>query len=462
MGQPPPRRVVRRLLVCLILSACATAPPPKPAALPLAARIEPIVAAATAAAAPLQHAIWGIHVEDEAGRVLYDQNGHTLLMPASNKKLFTSSTAASCLGLTHQFTTELWLDGDDVVLRGGGDPSLGGRWVYDRDAMWQPFVDALRARGVTSIRGDVVADVSRFDRDRIPGSWKVGNLGADYAAPVDALGYNENVVGVFVDDCAHPIVTTDPLFLDAAANATCGPGEPSVRSDVFNAIQVSGTLPPKFEGLYAINDPALYAAQAFASALKHAGITVGGRLRVNTAPRAWQQQVATMDSAPLWALLSVVLKPSQNLYAETIYKDLGDGSYASAEEIERRFLTTEIGVDGGEFRFVDGSGLAPDDLVTPAAIVKVLRWMNEPSRRAAWSMMLAVPGEEGTLRRRLKEFAPSLRAKTGSINGVNALSGILATRGGGFRYFSIIVNHHIADGSDATHAIDAVVNEIAR
>jgi D-alanyl-D-alanine carboxypeptidase/D-alanyl-D-alanine-endopeptidase (penicillin-binding protein 4) len=456
MAQPSRRHLLRRLFLCLIATGCAsTAPPPKPS---LAARIDPIVAGASS----LQHAIWGIRVEDDDGHVLYERNASTLLMPASNKKLFTAATAASCLGLTHQFTTELWLDGDDVVLRGGGDPSLGGRWVYDRDSMWQPFVDALRARGMTAIRGDLVADASRFDRDRIPGSWKVGNLGQDYAAPVDALGYNENVVGIVADRCEHPLVTTDPLFLDSFAEVVCGAGDPAVHVGTANDVHLDGAMEQHFDALSAIADPALYAAQAFASALKHAGINVQGRVRVNALPRAWRERIATSDSPPLWALLSVMLKPSQNLYGETIYKDLGDGSYASAGEVERRFLVGELGVGGGEFRFVDGSGLSPDDLVTPAAIVRVLRWMNDPARRAQWSMMLAVPGEEGTLRRRLKELGPAMHGKTGTIAGVNALSGILAMRGGGFRYFSIVVNHHIADGSDATRAIDAIVMEIAR
>jgi D-alanyl-D-alanine carboxypeptidase/D-alanyl-D-alanine-endopeptidase (penicillin-binding protein 4) len=475
MGQPAQRPLLRRLLLCLIalclITACATTAPPPPKS--LAARIEPIIAAA----ASLRGAIWGIRVEDQAGGILYEQNAHTLLMPASNRKLFTAAASADCLGLTRQFTTELWLDGDDVILRGGGDPSLGGRWTFDRDALWQPFVDALRARGIAEVRGDLVADASRFDRVTIPGSWKFGNLGADYAAPVDALGYNENVVGVVVDDCAHPLLTTDPLFLNATADVVCGPGEPAVRVDETNTVHVTGSMSKHFDGLFAVGDPALYAAQAFASALKHAGIAVHGRIRVNTTPRAWGERLAAIDSPPLWQLLSVVLKPSQNLYAETIYKDLSAaGSYAASADVERRFLAREGGIDareGGintregsintaEFRFVDGSGLAPDDLVTPAAVVRVLRWMYEPSRREQWAMMLAVPGQEGTLRRRLKDLAPSLHAKTGTIAGVNALSGVIAVPGGGFRYFSIIVNHHIADGNDAIKAIDAIVLEIAR
>jgi len=425
----------------------------------LAQRIDSLIAAP-----PFDHAIWGIDIEDDAGNVLYAHNGHTLLMPASNRKLFSAATVANCFGFDHQFTTELWLaDRLSVVIRGGGDPSLGGRWAFNRDDVFAPFVAALRARHITRI-GDVYADPSAFDRTTIPGSWKFGNLGADYAAPVDALGYNENVFGLWVDDCAHPLVTTDPLFLRTTANTVCGAGEPIVRVDPTNTVAVYGAIPQHASALPAIDNPALYAAQALYQALRHAGFEVIGSFGV-TAPQPWRERIATIESPPLWQLLSVELKPSQNLYAETLYKDLSldqPASYAASSDVERHFLVDVVGLDPNEFRFVDGSGLAPDDLVTPSSIVKVLRYMNAPQRRGAWWMLLATPGEEGgTLRRRLVELAPRLRGKTGTIAGVNALSAIIAGAGGQFRYLSIVINHHIADSGDASKIIDAIAREAA-
>lgn len=411
----------------------------------------------------LAGAIWGIDVVDDAGRTIYARHETTLLIPASNRKLFNAATVASCEGLDRQIPTELWRDGDDVVIRGGGDPSLGGRWAFDRDAVFAPFVAALHQRGIAEVR-DVIADVSLFDRVTIPGTWKVGNLGSDYAVPTDALAYNENVVGIVADHCAAPVVVTDPAFVAVNANVACGRGEPSVRSDSANAIAMIGNMPEHFQTLAGIGDPALYAAQALRDVLEHAGIRVTGKTTVNATPRSWQERIAVIESPPLWQLLSVVLKPSQNLYAEMLFKGLSaqPASYESSEDIERRFLTSEVGMANSDFRFVDGSGLSPDDLVTPRAIVTLLRWMNDPARRAIWWMMLARPGDEGTLRRRLLPFADRMRGKTGSINGVNALSGILNMPDGGHRYFSIIVNHNAGDSSDALKAIDAIVGEIAK
>jgi D-alanyl-D-alanine carboxypeptidase/D-alanyl-D-alanine-endopeptidase (penicillin-binding protein 4) len=439
----------------LLFTSCATAPPPPS----LAQRIDAITSTPS-----LAGAIWGIDVVDDRGHTIYARNESTLLIPASNRKLFAAATVASCEGLDRRIATELWRAGDDVILRGGGDPSLGGRWAFDRDAVFAPFVSALRARGVTEVR-NVIADVSLFDRSTIPGSWKVGNLGSDYAAPVDALAYNENVVGIVADHCASPVIVTDPAFVPASAAVVCGSSDPIVRPGAGNALTISGTMPEHFHDLVAIGDPALYAAQALADALRHAGVAVRGQVIVNTTPHAWGERLAVIESPPLWQLLSTVLKPSQNLYAEMMFKSLSAGgarpaSYEASAEIERRFLTGEIGIRGSDFRFVDGCGLSPDDLVTPRAIVTLLRWMNDPARRGVWWMMLAQPGEEGTLRRRLLPFASRMRGKTGSISGVNALSGIMDGPSGSHRYFSIIINHHTAGTADALHAIDAVVGEI--
>ena len=382
-------RLPRLLFLALLATSCATT--------------QPLVTVP-----PLRGAIWGIDVEDDSGRVLYEQNAHTLLMPASNRKLFSAATIANCAGFDHQFATELWLDGRDVILRGGGDPSFGGRYTFERDAVFAPFVDALRRRGITSIDGDLVADVSLFDRVTIPPSWEVGDLGTDYAAPVDALAFAENV-----------------------------------------------------EGDASIADPAAYTAQAFRDALVHAGIPLRGTICINTAPRAWSERLAVIPSPFLFDLLRTELKYSQNLYAEMLFKD-ASGSYEGSEALEANFLTAEAGVDRGDFRFVDGCGLSAHDLVTPAAVVRLLRWMNAPVRRDLWWSVLAMPGDEGTLRRRLPELAPRLRGKTGTISGLNALSGIVAMPGGGYRYFSVIVNHHIAGSAAAVKAIDEVVREIAR
>ena len=355
---------------------------------------------------PDEPSLWFVLVEEDDGRVLASVNADKRYIPASNRKLFASATIANCLGLTTQLHTEIRRDGDDLVVVGDGDPSLGS-WRYERTEDFNAVADLLVARGVTRVR-DVIADVSRFDRVTIPGSWKHGNLGSDYSAAVDAITWGESEI-------------------------------PTDR---------------------AVPDPALHAANALRDALVSRGIAVTGTPRVNTEKRAWGEKVADLPSPFVAQLLATVLKNSHNLYTEMLLKRSADGTYPGAFALERAFATREAHVRNEDFNFADGSGLSPEDLVTPRAIIAMLRWMNEPSRRGYWWATLAQPANEGTLRRRLVTLEHRLRGKTGTINGVAALSGIIEMPNGRYRYFSIASNHHL-DGDKAVEVMDSLVAQIA-
>lgn len=256
---------------------------------------------------------------------------------------------------------------------------------------------------MTNVR-DLVVDVSSFDRVIYPGGWKIGNIGSDYSAPVDAITWGENEI----------------------ANNR------------------------------AVENPAMHAGNVLREALYLRGIGVSN-VRVNTEPRTWANRVASIPSPFVAQLLQTVLKNSHNLYTEMLLKRSSNGTYDASFARERALMNDEVRVPRGTFRFVDGSGLAPDNLVTARASVKLLRWMNDPMRRAFWWPILAQPNNEGTLRRRLVALEERMRGKTGTINGVNALSGIIAMPDGRFRYFSIMVNHHIGDGGEAVKIIDSIV-----
>jgi D-alanyl-D-alanine carboxypeptidase/D-alanyl-D-alanine-endopeptidase (penicillin-binding protein 4) len=426
-------------------------------------------------------------VEEEDGRVVYQRNADILMMPASNRKLFVAALATQCIGVSASIPTELWLHGvvgagvlqGDVIVRGYGDPSLGGRYDYDRDDRLRPFLDALLERGIYFVTGRVVADVSRFDRETIPGSWKYDNLGDSYAAPVDALAWNENVVGVLLDarDCERPAITTDPSFAAVAeVDLVCVPRiaehepvEPVLRTDARNDLLMRGEIDilsaaRVYGDLVAVEDPGLYAAEAVDDFLRRQGISIGNPPRVETRPREWTERLATIESPPLYLLLGTFLKVSQNLYGEMLFKSSSQqlpASYAEARRVEHLFLENEVGVKPGSFDFADGSGLSVENMVSPRTILKLLRYLNRPETFGLYYQLLATPGEEGTLRRRLSGLEKSMRGKTGSIDSVNVLSGYLIGRDGRRRYFSIIANHHIGGSSEAIRIIDDITRRIA-
>jgi D-alanyl-D-alanine carboxypeptidase len=134
------------LTTSMLLVGCATArprtvPPPAVAA-PAPSSVARASVERAIAEPPFDHAVWGIRVEEDDGTVLYDHNGSTLLMPASNRKLFAAATALECLGADSRIETELWtsvpaapgrLDGDLVVK--GGRRSFVRRTVLRNQAV---------------------------------------------------------------------------------------------------------------------------------------------------------------------------------------------------------------------------------------------------------------------------------------------------------------------------------------
>lgn len=421
---------------------------------------------------------WGIRIEDQNGSVLYERNSARLFQTASNRKLFVSAFVASCSGLQTRIPTFIYLTGiqrdeildGDLIIQGDGDPSLAGRYDADRDQRLMPVIEALRTRGIRRI-GGVVADVSAFDRETIPGSWQTDDMGTYYAAPVDAIAYNGNVVGIQVDirDCKTPKFTTDPNFIPASGNVVCGAdGAPRILTDESNAVTVSGMANPDLshnliDDIPSVKNPGLYAAQAFTDLLDRYDITVDHAPRVVTDPADWGAPVIVLQSPPIHTLVSTILKESDNLYTEMLLKRMSPArpaTYAAALETERRFLLTEAGLSIPSFRFADGSGLSANNYASPEAHVRIVRYFHQIFPDSVVADLFGVPGEEGTLSSRLKELQSRVRAKTGTIGGVSTLSGYV-DGANGRRYFSILLNHRTTSGTAASKVIDAIVRKIA-
>ncbi|MFN2237947.1 MAG: D-alanyl-D-alanine carboxypeptidase/D-alanyl-D-alanine-endopeptidase [Thermoanaerobaculia bacterium] len=472
--------LAQRLLctsLALLVSACASAPPAAPAGETLRAFIDDRISTP-----PFHRAVWGIYAEDEDGTVVYETNGDTLVIPASNRKLFTAAINQACFALDSQIPTELWIEGQiigrallgNVVIKGYGDPSFGGRYVFGRhDEMFAPFVDALRDLGIESVTGAVIGDGSEFDRETIHGSWQYEDFGTSYQAPIDALAFNENVVGLFFrfPNCDSAVLATDPGFVDSRHLVRCGPARSLIfSSSPDNTIELRGTVrgasSQQEVELVSIRDASLYAAQGLHDALVRSGIDVQQSPRPGMAsPSA--RLTARLSSPFLLELLATMMKASQNLYADALFKRLGiDGddepaSFREALEVERLFLTGEVGIHPDAFSFEDGSGLSVRNLVSSRAIVELLRWLDAPSRRAANELIFTIPGESGTLRRRLGSLEDVFHGKTGTLTGVNALSGIVRLPDGRRRYVSVIVNHHAAGSARATAVVDEIIERLA-
>jgi D-alanyl-D-alanine carboxypeptidase/D-alanyl-D-alanine-endopeptidase (penicillin-binding protein 4) len=429
----------------------------------------------------------------DSGRVLFSRNARTLMMPASNMKILTLAAAAEALGWDYRFKTTLetsaaigngTLEGD-LFVRGTGDPTINAR-NGRAAAIFDEWAAALKSAGITRINGGIVGDATAFDERRLGQGWSWDYLEAGYAAPVGALELNENTATLSIRPGAK---AGDPAGLELPPNTGLGllhnvvTGEPGsatrieimrfperVNLDVRGSIAVDAA-PVTRE--VAVANPTLYFAHALLLALQARGIQVNGLPRefvrpafdVPTEPR---RVLVESQSPPLSDIGAVMMKVSQNLYAETLLKAVGavKGGYGTAENGRR--ATTEIfsawGIPPGSYVQADGSGLSRYDYATAETIVTILeRLARDPRHKEALLATLPVAGKDGTVASRLKgtRAEANVTAKTGSISNVRALSGFVKTRDGETLVFSILANSFTIPAATVNYVTDVAVETLA-
>jgi serine-type D-Ala-D-Ala carboxypeptidase/endopeptidase (penicillin-binding protein 4) len=517
--KPTLRLIAATLLLLLALSHASAAKhqakshPIKPGQ--LGAVIQNILAEPSVA-----RAHWGISVVSSDGAPLYALNEGQFFEPASNAKLLTTAAALALLPPQATYTTQVVTDGapdtagilkGNVILLGAGDPTMSGRsYPYaartDRPnpplSALQSLADQIASKGIKEIDGDIVGDDTWFPWEPFGAGWGWDDLDWSYGAPVSALTVNDNVIYLNVDspnqpptwnpDTPYYTLENSLSFIPGHAQANPGIDRPTGSKKV----RLFGTA--NQNGLHialAIEDPSEYAATALRQMLLAHGIEVKGsaraqhRLSTDTQdfrnqvnqliilhplalstiqpPANGMQTLAQRVSPPFEQDVIVTNKVSQNLHAELLLHILGrleagDGSTAQGLRVVRQFLIT-AGVDPADFTFVDGSGLSPQDLITPRAFTRLLTYASHQPWGATYRESLPIGGTDGTLAGRFTE--PSLKgkvvAKTGTLNEVNALSGYLIAASGKTVMFSILCNNHNPSGETARAAMDKIVAAIA-
>ena len=455
----------------------------------LAARIDAILDRPS-----LRTAEWGIEVRDAgSGRLLYSRGAARPFIPASNLKLLVTATAAHHLDPAYRYRTTVYGTGavqdgvleGDLVLYGRGDPLISTRFGRAEAGVWEAMADSLRTRGVRRVSGGVVADDSYFEAEHVRADWDPYDLRWWYAAPVGALGYDDNSVEVRVEPGAvgaRPRVTWTPHSEYVAVEngaTTVRAGRPAT-ADLERVpgpragIRVYGNVPARSGAdveFFAVPNGAEYAGVTFREALERKGIAVGRReVRVVAdslrSPARGATVLAEHWSDPLPQVIAPILLKSQNWIAETLLKTVGrevrgQGSWEAGIAVEREFLTRVVGIDSADLTLRDGSGLSDRNRVTPRALVKLLGYVRRTPEMAVVRQSLPVSGREGSLLTRLTDLPGRVAAKTGYIGGVDSLSGWVTTDDGRTVLFSILANRTQQPSGRMKAGIDDMVRAIA-
>ena len=499
------RRVLLAFLLLVALSSPAAATEASkqrvPPHLTLAQRIEALLRRTEA-----RRGLWGIEVVRLSdGNVLFTRNAEHLFLPASNMKLFTTAAAMERLGPDFRFRTTVEAEAapdssgrvGDLFLVGRGDANLGNRVLPGQsrsgpqepaDAVLQTLADQVAARGVREVAGRLVADDSYFLFEPYSHGWDQEDLQWGYGAPVTALAFNDNALLLRIRPGAAPAATAEvrlePFSDYYELNNRLETSAAGTRKRIFverapgsSRLDVWGEIPldaGEAQDSVSIDNPPQLIAELFRRALEARGITVRGRVEVrhltrleaattpDASPNPPRVVLAEHVSPPLAEDIQTINKFSQNLHVEMLLRTLGRevkqyGSLTAGLEVLKEFAA-RVGIEPGEANFADGSGLSRHALVSPRAVIKLLKYMATSPRFETYLDSLPVAGVDGTLAERFTGSPGHgrIRAKTGTMEHVNALAGYMELSSGERLAFSIIGNAYLLKPAEGAAVVDRI------
>lgn len=423
----------------------------------------------------------------------FEYNSSRSLTPASIQKLITSVAAIELLGDDHIFTTLAGYSGSidrktailsgNIILKGGGDPSLGSEYFADHYGKFtEKWIAAIKKAGIKKVKGGVIADDSVYDYQPVPSLWAWEDIGNYYGAGVYGLSVFDNTFEIHFRTSGEgsvPVITkvVPSVCMPELSNMLTASGTTDkgyVFSAPYNNFSwIAGTIPvnkPDFILRASITDPPLILAKIISHMLDSAGITTSDdpatvRILKQKAARDFNI-VDEVKSPPLKDLVRVMNHESVNLYAEHLVKEIGrvrmnKGTTAAGIEVIYRFLS-DSGIDTKGIFLEDGSGLSPKNAVTSKGMAELLSFIKKDSGKfKTFYYSLPEAGKAGTLKYYFKDpvFDSNLRAKSGSMTRVRSYSGYFKTGSGKEMAFCIIINNFSGSHQRIINGIEEILKE---
>jgi D-alanyl-D-alanine carboxypeptidase/D-alanyl-D-alanine-endopeptidase (penicillin-binding protein 4) len=440
----------------------------------------------------LRTAVLSVLVQSlDSGEVLYRLNPDTLVLPASNQKIVTTALAATRLGWDFRFETRLEtsaaIDGGalrgDLFVVGTGDPTINAR-ENRRETAFDDMAAGLRAAGISRVDGRLVGDDSAWADEPYGDGWQWDDLPYGYSAPVGALQFNENLVEVVVTPAAQAgapasvVIRPDGSGLVLVNQAVTGEAGSETRLHVTRLpghrdLIVRGTVAAGSSAIVraaAVENPTAFFVNAMKAALQARGIEVtGDAIDADTmaeeTTRASRRVLASVWSPPFSDFGRTLMKVSQNLYAETMMRALSLSPGPASMEASRKVADATLarwGVPPGQYVLADGSGLSRMNYVSATMIARILTVMARDAAFARLDATLPVAGRDGTLAGRMRgtRAEANVRAKTGTLTSVRALSGYLTTTAGERVVFAAIANNYTVPAAVVDAVVEAALEHV--
>lgn len=434
------------------------------------------------------HSSISICVKDiQKGKTIESMNSGVSIVPASVMKLVTTATALELLGPDYRFRTILGYKGEirnkvlngDIYIVGGGDPSLGSRrFSSDQTSFLREWVRAVKAAGIDSVNGKIIADPRIFNDEPLSPFWTWEDIGNYYAAGIYGLGAFDNsflmrlksgdagsrpeILSVYPE---MPLLKFDNQLV-SANNAKDSAYFYGIPYDWHR--RILGTMPAnrsRFLIRGDIPDPPFYVAYLFRKALNENGIFVkGDPVSLPSEHDSYVKDIEPLcitDSPVLSKIISMILEKSDNLYTEYLLRQIA--MVKSDEPASARTGLQEIrdywqkkGLDVSSLYMVDGCGLSPLNRVSASFLTDLLGYMLTKSEYSAvFKNCLPLAGVNGSVADFLKgtRLEGKIYLKSGSMQGVTCYAGFYE-RNGHALAVAVMVNYLHLTGNQVRKDIE--------
>lgn len=436
----------------------------------------------------------------KSGKIVAEHNPDLSLVPASIMKLITTATALEILGGAYTFKTELQYTGQldtikrilygDLYIKGGGDPTLGSKYFAKDNpgAFLTDWALAVKALGIDSITGNIIADAEIYGWENVPSTWVWGDIGNGYGTAPNGLSIYDNICVLKFNtgskagdtayiECINPFVPDLEFFNEVRADNTNSDNAYIFGAPYSNARQIKGSLPKGKEGFEvkgSIPDPSFLTAFELRHALGENGIVVGGKtttVRLLKMEKSYQENDRVSfyvhKSPGLAGIVSVTNHYSVNLFAEHMINQVGLVTTGNAHVISGTTAAINFwakkGIDTKGLYISDGSGLSRFDGVSASHMVSILSYMNSSKSSTTFFNSLPIAGKSGTLATIGKGTAAQgkIFAKSGTMTRVKSYAGFAKNNSGNMMAFTIIINNYNCTTKEIERRIEKVMVAMA-
>lgn len=434
----------------------------------------------------LKGAIYSYCVYDYKNELVIAENdAHQFVIPASTLKAITTAAALKTLGNNFKFTTKIAYIGTfnkesgvlngDIIIIGSGDPTLQSENFYKKDSatLSDKWAGIIKNAGIKEITGKIIGDASAWEHT-VPGNWIWADINNYFGAVPCGLSFMDNKFRIYFNSkevgskvelsMIVPEQLTSKVKINNKVIAKGTEDEAYIFGDPFGYNKdVAGRIPPNrtnYEVEAALPDPALLCAEFVMNSIKKLGI----KCKDNSAISNYDKLDTSLKITTLYThyspslekIVNVTNITSNNLFAESLLRVLGNGSAYSGIEVVKKTLTSK-GIDVNELYMTDGSGLARSNLVTTYLQATLLgKVMLDNMINKSFLNSLPIAGKQGSMSNIGKGtyIENKMKAKTGYINKARGYTGYITTKTGKELSFSILFNNYTCSAKEAKVKIE--------